>query len=91
VSILKSEGVDAPISSFPSRRLFDLAASSKFCLLYRSVLPPPAGLAGVGRGGEPELWVEISIKVAFSKDKVSVLVAISVFFNVNGDVIVHNK
>jgi hypothetical protein len=49
-------------------RLFDLAAASKLRLLHRSVPPPPAGLAGVGRGGEPDLWVEISIKVVFSKD-----------------------
>jgi hypothetical protein len=34
----------------------------------RSVPPPPAGFTGVGRGGEPDLWVEISIKVVFSKD-----------------------
>jgi hypothetical protein len=54
--------------SFPSRRLFDLAAASKLRLLHRSVPPPPAGLAGVGRGGEPDLWVEISIKIVFSKD-----------------------
>jgi hypothetical protein len=47
---------------------FDLAAASKLRLLHRSVPPPPAGLAGVGRGGEPDLWVEISIKVVFSKD-----------------------
>jgi hypothetical protein len=49
-------------------RLFDLAAASKLRLLHRLVPPPPAGLAGVGRGGEPDLWVEISIKVVFSKD-----------------------
>jgi hypothetical protein len=49
-------------------RLFDLAAASKLRLLHRSVPPPPAGLAGVGRGGEPDLWVEILIKVVFSKD-----------------------
>jgi hypothetical protein len=48
--------------------LFDLAAASKLRLLHRSVPPPPAGLAGVGRGGEPDLWVEISIKVVFFKD-----------------------
>jgi hypothetical protein len=52
----------------PSRRLFNLAAASKLRLLYRSVPPLPAGLAGVGRGGEPDLWVKISIKVVFSKD-----------------------
>jgi hypothetical protein len=49
-------------------RLFDLAAASKLRLLHRSVSLPPAGLAGVRRGGEPDLWVEISIKVVFSKD-----------------------
>jgi hypothetical protein len=48
--------------------LFDLAAVFKLRLLHRSVPPPPAGLASVGRGGEPDLWVEISIKVVFSKD-----------------------
>jgi hypothetical protein len=52
----------------PSRRLFDLAAASKLYLLHRSVPPPLAGLAGVWRGGEPDLWVEISIKLLFSKD-----------------------
>jgi hypothetical protein len=49
-------------------RLFALAAASKLRLLHRSVPSPPAGLAGVGRGGEPDLWAEISIKVVFSKD-----------------------
>jgi hypothetical protein len=58
----------AAITTFPSRRLFDLAAASKICLLHRSVPPSPAGLAGVMRGGEPYLWVEILIKVVFSKD-----------------------
>jgi hypothetical protein len=54
--------------AFPSLRRFDLAAVSKLRLLHRSVLPPPAGLVGVGRGGEPDLWMEILIKVVFSKD-----------------------
>jgi hypothetical protein len=58
--------VSDPNSSQPP--LFDLAAASKLRLLNRSVPPPPAGLAGVGRGGEPDLWVEISIKVVFFKD-----------------------
>jgi hypothetical protein len=80
-----------PLPSFPSRRLFDLAAASKLRLLHRSVPPPPAGLAGVERGRKPNLWVEISIKIVFSKDYVSDLGAIFVFFYVNGDVIVHNK
>jgi hypothetical protein len=51
-----------------SRRLVDLAAASKLPLLYRSVLSPLAGLVGVGRGGEPDLWVEILIKIVFFKD-----------------------
>jgi hypothetical protein len=70
---LKANNIRPPIrlqaSSFPcSRRRFDLAAASKLRLLHRSVPPPPAGFAGVGRGGEPDLWVEILIKVVFSKD-----------------------
>jgi hypothetical protein len=51
-----------------SRRLVDLAAASKLPLLYRSVLSPPAGLVGVRRGGEPDLWVKILIKIVFFKD-----------------------
>jgi hypothetical protein len=49
-------------------RLFDLAAAFKLRLLHRSLPPPPASLASVARGGEPDLWVKISIKVVFSKD-----------------------
>jgi hypothetical protein len=49
-------------------RLFDLAAASKLRILHRSVPPPPAGLAGIGRGAEHDLWVEISIKVVISKN-----------------------
>jgi hypothetical protein len=49
-------------------RLFDLAAASKLRLLHRSVPPLPAGLAGVRRGGVPNLWAEISIKIVFSRD-----------------------
>jgi hypothetical protein len=70
--LLLGLGLGAFVSSFPySRRRFDLAAASKLRLLYRSVPPPPAGFAGVGRGGEPDLWVEISIKVVFSKNSSS--------------------
>jgi hypothetical protein len=41
---------------FLLERLFDLAATSKLCLSHRSVPPPPAGFAGVGRGEESDLW-----------------------------------
>jgi hypothetical protein len=54
-------------SSFSSSRLFDLAVASKLCFLHISVPPPPVGLAGVGRDGELDLWVEISIKLIFLK------------------------
>jgi hypothetical protein len=36
--------------------------------LHRSVSPPSAGLVGVRRGGEPDLWVKFSTKVVFLKD-----------------------
>jgi hypothetical protein len=55
-------------SSRKPLELFDLAAASKLRLLHRSVPPSLAGLAGVGRSGEPDLWVEILIKVVFFKD-----------------------
>jgi hypothetical protein len=36
-------------------------------LLHHRLVPsPPAGLAGVRRGGEPNLCVEVSVKVVFS-------------------------
>jgi hypothetical protein len=66
MKLLKTRPLRYEICFLP--RLFDLAAASKLRLLHRSVPPPPAGLAGVGRGAEPDLWVEISIKVVFSKD-----------------------
>jgi hypothetical protein len=49
-------------------RLFDLAAASKPRILHRSVPTPPVSIIGVGRGGKPDLWVKISIKLVFSKD-----------------------
>jgi hypothetical protein len=39
------------------------------------VPPPPAGLAGVRRGEEPDLWVEFSIKVVSSQDWIRGFVA----------------
>jgi hypothetical protein len=47
------------------RRRPRILAASNFSLLYRLVPPPPAGLAGVGRSGEPDLCVEFPIKVVF--------------------------
>jgi hypothetical protein len=41
----------------PSRLLFNL--------LHRLVPPPSVGLAGIGRSGEPDLYVEFSVKVVF--------------------------
>jgi hypothetical protein len=43
----------------PSRRLFLL-------LHYRLVPPPPAGFAGIRRSGEPNLRVEVLVKVVLS-------------------------
>jgi hypothetical protein len=37
-------------------------------LFHRSVSPPPASLAGVGRSGEPVLYVEFLIELVFSID-----------------------
>jgi hypothetical protein len=57
-----------PFKKIESRTFHQIVAASKLRLLHRLVPPPSTSLAGVGRGGEPDLWMEISIKVIFFKD-----------------------
>jgi hypothetical protein len=68
-SVLPDESRKYRLSRIDScRRQTNLAAAtSAFSIVHRLVPPPPAGLAGVGRSGEPDLCVEFSVKVVFSK------------------------